>query len=88
MFESSALLHRLADKLRAEGQRPFREYPIRQLGEQMASMVAEEIPETEAWHGVELDNIAEKLTPLQQVAYLARTFFDCGLFVVSEKSNA
>ena len=32
-------------------------------------------------------NLSERLTPLGQIAYLARTYFGCELIVVTEKQN-
>jgi hypothetical protein len=58
------------------------------LDERMLRIVTARRWEVADWHGVDPALLQADLTPLRRVSYLARHFFDCQLFVATEKTKS
>lgn len=76
----------LIEKLKDTGL-PESETALRRLPNDMVHIMRERIPALERWGGLVIEETRAKMTPLQQIAYFARIFFDCSFLLVQEKSG-
>jgi hypothetical protein len=53
----------------------------------LLKIVAERRVQLADWREVDMAPLEQHLTPLRRVSYLARHFFDCQLFVATEKAE-
>lgn len=77
----------LERKIRTQGSLALSDASLRRLASAMKEIITEEFREElgrerSTVQGLDLDKV---LTPLQQVTYFGRTFFDCSLFIVRHK---
>ena len=64
------------------GETAIREDSLRELGTAMSRFVLESYPRRPRLGDLNLQRVMEERSPLKQVAFLARSFFDCELFIV------
>jgi hypothetical protein len=85
--QSAAIIRDLERALGTEEAVPLHDQ-IGELDSTLTRIFVERKNEMEAWEAVSTHGLEANLTPLQRVSYLARSFFDCQLFVATEKFQA
>jgi hypothetical protein len=81
--DSSRISNRLAAKIRKD-RVPVRDQ-LKHLDSSMLTIFRARRDESLEWRTPLFDQVEMKLTPLQRISYLARSFFDCQFFVATEK---
>jgi hypothetical protein len=81
------LISRWERRVREERPPPL-QARLRHLDEGMIAIVTRRQHDMPEWRGIDVGPLERGLTPLRRVSYLARHFFDCQFFVVTEKFQA